>query len=41
MSTFSMLIGGEIIILRKVSDKTQLKSTVDRFMNTLESSLAC
>ena len=41
MSTFGMLIGGEIIILRKVSDKTQLTSTIDRFMNSLESSLAC
>ena len=33
------MIGGEIIVLRKASDKARLKLAVNRIMNTLESLL--
>ena len=37
MSTFKVQIGGEMIVLRKASDKTQLKLTFNRFINILKS----
>ena len=39
MSTFNMQIGGEIIALRTVSDKTRLKLIINRFIKDLESLL--
>ena len=39
MPTFNVKIGGEIIVLRKASDKTRLKLAVSRFINNLQSSV--
>ena len=36
MSTFSVQIGEEIIVLRTASDKTRLKLTFNRFIKALE-----